>query len=92
MLVDALHNIELPINANEDVVSINLLWNISYVKAWQENLSYNQFTNEKTIGVNGSLGQFYTRNQRVKINSNLSNSIGVTIEIKFKCFTFIVNH
>jgi len=39
MLVDALHDIELPINANEDVISINLLWNISYVKAWQENLS-----------------------------------------------------
>ncbi len=92
MLVDALHNIELPINANEDVISINLLWTISYVKAWQENLSYNQFTNEITIGVNGSLGPLYVRIQRVKINSNLSNSIGVSIGIKFKCFTFIMNH
>jgi hypothetical protein len=92
MLVDALHTIELPINANEDVISIYLLWNISYAKAWQENLSYNQFTNEITIGVNGRLGPLYTRNQKSKINSNLNNSIGVTIEIKFTCFTLIVNH
>lgn len=64
MLVDALHNIELPINANEDVNSIYLLWNISYVKAWQENLLYYQFTNEITIGGNGPLGPFYITNQR----------------------------
>ncbi len=60
------------------------------MKVWQENLSYNQFTNEITIGVNGPLGPLYTRNQRAKINSNLSNSIGATI--KFKCFTLIMNH
>lgn len=91
MLVDVLHNIELPINANEDVTSIFLLWNISYVEAWQEIFSYCQFSNEIIVGVNGPLSTLYIRNQKVKINSNLSNSIGVAIEIKFKCFTLIVN-